>query len=109
MGFKQGRDIKKHGCSLHYNYRCDPQLGIGRAAVCCIPCCCEKCVQQLSKEWDHTKDCYSQPRYSGSNTDCVLWTLLGPYNNWRVVNFKNKTTSNNVDNDDEEDLNASKN
>ena len=107
VGFLQGKNITKHGCSFHYNYRCDPNLGIGYAAVQRIPCCCEACMLQLAQPWDHQTDYYNQPRYSGNNTDCVLWPLLGSYNNWKVVHFKNKKTNDNND-DEEDDLNASK-
>jgi hypothetical protein len=105
-GFKTGRKVTKHGCSFHYNFRCDPNLGLGYIATRRIPCCCAACTTQLSIPWDDTKDKYDQPRYEGSNTECDNWPLFGTYNDWRIVYITNKSKQepNNFD----DDLNESK-
>ena len=30
---------------------------------------------------------YHQPRYKSNNDKCVLWSALGPLNNWRLISF----------------------
>ena len=105
-GFKTGRKITKHGCSFHYNYRCDPALGLGYIATRRIPCCCQACLNQLALPWDVTKSKYDQPRYQGDNQDCINWPIFGRYNNWRIVFVTNKSAHDN--NSYEDDLNESK-
>ena len=38
-----------------YNIRCDPELGVGKAAVRRIPCAYSFCIEQLDLPWDKKK------------------------------------------------------
>ena len=51
IGFRKGN---RNGTSVMYNIRCDPDLGVGKAAVRRIPCACLFCIEQLNLSWDKT-------------------------------------------------------
>jgi len=38
-----------------YNIRCDPELGVGKAAVRKIPWACSFCIETLDLPWDKMK------------------------------------------------------
>ena len=44
IGFRKGN---RNGISSMYNIRCDPELGVDKAAVRRIPCSCLFCIEQL--------------------------------------------------------------
>ena len=54
---------KYNGISSMYNFRCDPDLGIGKAACRRIPCACMPCLELLETPWDKELNDQSQPRY----------------------------------------------
>ena len=54
---------KYNGISSMYNFRCDPDLGIGKAACRRIPCACMTCLELLETPWAKELDDQSQPRY----------------------------------------------
>ena len=39
-----------------YNIRCDPDLGVGKAAVRRIPCTYNSCIKQLELPWDKNEN-----------------------------------------------------
>ena len=45
IGFRKGNRNSK---SVMYNIRCDPDLGVGKAAVRSIPCACLFCIEQIN-------------------------------------------------------------
>ena len=60
------RKTKKSGIMHHHNFRFDPDLGIGKAAVRRIPCACEACLLKLTKPYDMKNPDGPQVRYEGS-------------------------------------------
>ena len=77
---------KYNGISSMYNFRCDPDLGIGKAACRRIPCACLTCLEMLKTPWDKEFNDQSQPRYR-INEWCLYWKNFKGYNNWRVVDL----------------------
>ena len=69
-----------------YNFRCDPDLGIGKAACRRIPCVCLSCLEILKLPWEKGIVDREQPRY-GVNERCIYWRNFMGYNNWRVVDL----------------------
>ena len=45
------RKEKLMGISAMYNFRTDPDLGIGKIAIRRIPCACDGCLDQLNSVW----------------------------------------------------------
>ena len=45
IGFRTGNG---DGISVMYNIRCDPDLGLGKAAVRRIACACLFCIEQIN-------------------------------------------------------------
>ena len=82
-----------------YNFRCDPDLSIGKAACRRIPCACMTCLELLETPWDNKLDDQSQPRY-GINERCLYYRNFKDYNNWRVVNL----ITTNIATEDEEKI-----
>ena len=74
------------GISFVYNFRCDPDLGIGKAACRRIPCTCLTCLGMLEETWVVHLDDKDQPRYR-VNKRCIYWKNFKSYNNWMVVNL----------------------
>ena len=58
-----GKNLPFSGTKACYNYRADPDLGLGWIAVRRIPCACKACIDQLKLPWDHSKGKQDQPRY----------------------------------------------
>ena len=48
-GFRKGI---QNGISSMYNIRCDPELGVCKAAVSNIPCAFSFFIEQLDLPWD---------------------------------------------------------
>ena len=46
-----------------YNFRCDPDLGIWKAACRRIPCACLTCLEILNTPWEKYIVDKEQPRY----------------------------------------------
>ena len=83
MGLDNGKYM---GISSMYNFRCDPDLGIGKAACRRIPCVCLSCLEILNLPWEKGIVDREQPRY-GVNERCIYWRNFMGYNNWRVVDL----------------------
>ena len=66
---------KYNGISYMYNVRCDPDLGIGKAACRRILCACITCLKLLETPWDKELDDQSQPRYGSMKGVCTIETL----------------------------------
>ena len=64
------RKVNRNGISAMYNIRCDPDLGLGKAAVRRIPCACLFCIEQPNLPWDKKKEDTNQRRY-GINKQCL--------------------------------------
>ena len=69
-----------------YNFRCDPDLGIGKAACRQIPCACLSCLEILNTHWEKVIVDRNQPRY-GVNEWWIYWRNFMGYKNWRVVDL----------------------
>jgi hypothetical protein len=61
MSLEQG---EYQGISAMYNIWADPDLEMGQAAVHCIPCTCEACMEQLTKPWKPGVKAEEQERYA---------------------------------------------
>ena len=48
-GFRKGN---RNGVLSMYNIRCDPQLGVGKAAIRRTHFACSFCIEQLDLPWD---------------------------------------------------------
>ena len=87
VGWDKRSNEKGNGILHHYNLRADPKLGYGYVAVRRIPCACDACVCQLKEPWISNKAFYEQPRYMSNNRHCLLWTVLGELNNWKLISI----------------------
>ena len=58
-----------------YNIRCDPELGVGKAAVRRIHCAFSFCIEQLDLPWDKNEKDTSQKRCI-TNKHCLNWNVL---------------------------------
>ena len=76
-----------NGIQHHYNFRADPDIGVGFIAVRRIPCACKSCTHQLSLPWEVGKAFDQQQRYLNDNDQCDLWYSLGSLNNWKLISF----------------------
>ena len=82
-----GLDNGKYmGISSMYNFRCDPDLGIGKAACRRIPFACLSCLEILNLHWEKGIIDREQQRY-GVNERCIYWRNFTGYNNWRVIDL----------------------
>jgi hypothetical protein len=89
-----------NGIGAMYNFRTEPELGLGRAAARRIPCGCTGCMTNLSKEWKAGVPAEKQDRYGGSET-CKWWAVFQGLNDWTILTL-NKGAST-----DDEDLEES--
>ena len=83
VGLEKG---KYNGISSMYNFRCNPDLGIEKAACRWIQCACMTCLELLETPWENELNDKSQPRY-GINERCLCYRNFKGCNNWRVVNL----------------------
>ena len=90
---------KYNGILSMYNFRCDPDLGIGKAACRRITCACMTYLKLLETPLDKELNNQSQPRY-GINELCLYYRNFKGYNNWRVVNL----ITTNIATEDEEKI-----
>jgi len=58
MGLDNGKYM---GISYIYNFRCDPDLGIGNAACRRIPCVYLTCLEILKSPWEKDIEDKEQP------------------------------------------------
>ena len=80
------------GLSKHYYFQLD-QIGHGKCVIIQIPCACISCTHMLDKPFVVGSDPYRQPRYQLVEY-CMHWPVLGYFNNWNIIKFANKTTTN---------------
>ena len=83
VGLDNGKYI---GISSMYNFRCDPDLGIGKAACRRIPCACLTCLKILNSPLEKVIKDKEQPRYR-VNERCVYWKKFKGCNNWIAVDL----------------------
>ena len=77
---------KYMGISSMYNFSCDPDLCIGKAACRRIPCARMSCLDILNLTWEKGIVDRDKPRY-GVNERCIYWRNFMGFNNWRVVDL----------------------
>lgn len=88
--------IKRNKMMVHYNYRTDPDLGIGRCAARRIACRCEACDKQLQEPWISGKPFSEQPRYA-QNSNCKYWEVFQGMNDWiELISCDGKDTDREV-------------
>ena len=58
-----------------YNFRRDPDLGIGKAACRRTPCVCMTFLELLETPWDKNINDQSQPRYGIKKGVCIIENL----------------------------------
>jgi hypothetical protein len=86
----------KSALSFMYNCRVDPDLGIGRAAVCQILCACSSCWMQVDLPWSPGADATLQPRYT-SSLKFKFWPIFEGLNDWHVVKCDQQKKDNDED------------
>ena len=86
------------GISEMYNFRADPDLGIGKIAIRRIPCAYDGCLDQLHSVWKEGTIHEEQPRYQ-PNLKCELNNIFECLNELRVTNLI--TSKNDEVHDDE--------
>ena len=74
----------KNGLMTRYNFRTDPNLGVGKVAVRRIPCPCASCNDQLGKAWIPLVPAKDQERYK-KNENCEYWAIFEGLNDWEIV------------------------
>ena len=84
------------GISAMYNFRADPDLGLGKMAVRRIPCVCDGCPDQLNSVQKEETINKEEIRYK-TNLKCKLNDIFEGLNKWRVTNL---TTNKNDEVDD---------
>ena len=80
------RKENRNGILLMYNIRCDPELGVGKAAVRRIPCACSFCIEQLHLSWDINE---------------MNWNIFEGLNDWNIITLVTQTKNINSEKDDE--------
>ena len=65
----------KNGLMTRYNFRTDPNLGVGKVAIRRIPCPCASCNEQLRKAWKTNVPAKEQERYA-VNESCENWPIF---------------------------------
>ena len=78
-GFDTG---PRNGLSAMYNICADLELGVGKIAVCRIPCACNGCLSQLKLP--------IYKRYVGACTECKYHSVFFWTNNWRLIELQPK-------------------
>ena len=84
FGFK--KNTKKHDLIFNYNIREDPMLGIIYVDIICIPCIYYVCLRKMVYPWNRRQYKSNKVLYKGENQQCVIWPILGSYNNWWIIN-----------------------
>ena len=57
-----------------------------------IPCACVACTSMLDKPWIYGILSDKQESYKHF-TKCTYWTVLGAFNNWKIILLSSKSTS----------------
>ena len=87
-----GPHSKTHGArglSNNYHFRFDPKLGNGVCALFRIPCACVASKSMLDKPWISGIPSDKQELYK-TFTKCTYWPVLGPFNNWNIIQLSQK-------------------
>ena len=91
-----GPNAKPHilrGLSKHYNLRIDLKLGNGKCTIRRIPCAGTAGTTMLDKPWVKVSNPTRHLHYQTVEY-CTYWPVLGYFNNWIIIQFTNKTTTN---------------
>ena len=71
IGFKKEN---RNGISFMYTIRCEPDLGVGKAALRRILYACNSCIKLLELPWDKKeKDC--NQKINDVNNNCIYWII----------------------------------
>ena len=81
----------ERGLVKHYHLRFDPNIGHGVCAILRIPCACVGCTSILEKLCIYGIQLTRQTRYQYV-TNFTYWQVLGPYNNWTIIDLTPKST-----------------
>ena len=76
IGIKRG---KLMGISVMYNFRSDPNMGIGKIDIKRMPCACNGCLEQLYSVWKTGTVDKEQGRYKTSDR-CKMKTIFDGLN-----------------------------
>ena len=82
-----GKNTKHAGTKARFNFRSDPDLGVGWIACRRIPCFCKACIEQLNEPWVPGTERNKQPRYA-QNKNYSKWDVFQGVNNWEVIEIK---------------------
>ena len=61
-------------------------LGIIYVDIICIPCIYYVCLRKMVYPWNRRQYKSNKVLYKGENQQCVIWPILGSYNNWWIIN-----------------------
>ena len=81
----EGKGIK----DMHHVY-CHPKLGLGLLAVRPIPCHCQACKTQLSKDWITGVEPHDQPMFQNDDTSCKYHKIFQGSNKWYIIQMDQK-------------------
>ena len=91
-----GPHAKPHGVrglNKHYHLQLHPKLGHGKCEIIWIPFACIAFTNVLYKPWVIVSDPTRKPCYQPV-VDFTYWSMLGSLNNWNIIQFTNKKTTN---------------
>ena len=87
-----GTHFKPHGSrglSKNYHLRFYPKRGNGVCKIRRIPCTCVACTSMVYTIWIAGILSDEKERYKPV-TNCTYWQVLGPFNNWNIIQFSHK-------------------
>ena len=80
------------GMNKHYHLRFYPKLGNGVCEIQNKTCACIACTSMIYKPWISGIPSYKQELYKPV-TKCNYWPVLGPSNNWNIIQLSQKSTT----------------
>ena len=80
------------GLIKYYHLMLYPKLVNGKCSILWIPCSCVICTNMLYKLWSPGVAHVQKPHYQPV-VGCTYWPVLGISNNWNIVQFTNKSSS----------------
>ena len=75
--------------AMHHVY-CHPKFPVGLVAVRPIPCHCQACKSQLSKEWVTGVEPHDQPMFQNDDTSCKYHKIFQGSNKWYFIKLSQK-------------------
>ena len=80
------------GIGSTYHFIMDQMLGKGKHAIFRIPCAFLPCKNILDNRWGPSNTDLEQTIYSRVD-NCVYASIIGSFNDWKIVMFKNSSTT----------------